>query len=378
MRKLQQILLASILAGSSIAMPIHAFGASSEIAPSAQPAPAGKTIEVCFVLDTTGSMSGLIEGAKQKIWSMANTIIAQNHGATVRFALVPYRDRGDEYITKVFDLTDDLDNVYQNLQSFKADGGGDTPESVNQALADAVAKVAWSKQADVAKLVFLVGDAPPHMDYPDDVKYPVTCQAAVKRGLIINTVQCGDMAETTPIWTQIAKLSEGSYVALAQSGGMVTIDTPMDKEIADLSAKIAALTMSYGTEQQQADVARKNSVATAAPAAVAADRASYNAAGGKAVQGRGDLISDVREKQVKLDDIPKDQLPKELQNLSRDEQQKLIDKQTQERDALSKQVTELSKKRQDFIDAENKRLSGHGDAFDAKVGEIVKKEVGEK
>ena len=257
MRKLQQILLASILAGSPIAMPIHAFGASSEIAPSAQPAPAGKTIEVCFVLDTTGSMSGLIEGAKQKIWSMANTIIAQNHGATVRFALVPYRDRGDEYITKVFDLTDDLDNVYQNLQSFKADGGGDTPESVNQALADAVAKVAWSKQADVAKLVFLVGDAPPHMDYPDDVKYPVTCQAAVKKGLIINTVQCGDMAETTPIWTQIAKLSEGSYVALAQSGGMVTIDTPMDKDIADLSAKIAALTMSYGPEQQQADVAQE-------------------------------------------------------------------------------------------------------------------------
>ena len=337
---------------------------------------AGKTIEVCFVLDTTGSMVGLIEGAKQKIWSIANSIVSTNHDATVRFALVPYRDRGDEYITNVFDLTDDLDKVYQNLQTFKADGGGDTPESVNQALADAVNKVKWSNDAGVSKLLFLVGDAPPHMDYPDDVKFPQTCETAVKKGLIINTVQCGNMPETTPIWQQIAKLSEGSYVALEQSGGMVTIETPMDKDISDLSGKIANLTMSYGPAQQQAEVARKNTVAAAAPASVAADRAYFNAAGGKAVQGRGDLISDLREKQVKLDDVPKDQLPTELQNLPRDEQEKLLAKRTEERDALSQQVAELAKKRQDYIDAENKRLSGHGDAFDAKISEIVQKEVG--
>jgi len=345
------------------------------IAPLPATQPAGKTIEVCFVLDTTGSMSGLIEGAKQKIWSIANSIVATNHGATVRFALVPYRDRGDEYVTKVFDLTDDLDKVYENLQTFKADGGGDTPESVNQALADAVGKIKWSVKPDVAKLIFLVGDAPPHMDYPDDVKYPETCQRAVKKGLIINTVQCGDIAETTPIWQQIAQRSEGSYVSLQQSGGMVTVATPMDDDIAALSGKIATLTMSYGPQEQQAAVSRKNALASSAPASVNADRACFNAAAGKTVQGRGDLISDLREKQVKLEEVPKDQLPQQLQNLSRDEQQKLIDQQTQERDALSKKVAELSKKRQDYIDTENKRLAGHGDAFDAKVSEIVQKEV---
>ena len=183
------------------------------------------------------------------------------------------------------------------------------------------------------------------------------------------------MTETTPVWQRIASLSEGSYVALEQSGGMVTIETPQDKEIADLSGQIAGLTMSYGSQPQQAEVAHKNALASAAPASVAADRAYYNASAGKAVQGRGDLISDLREKQVKLEDLPKEELPKELQNLSRDEQQKLIEKRTQERDELSKRVAELSRKRQDFIDAENKRLSGHGDAFDAKVTEIVQKEV---
>ena len=44
-------------------------------APTTKPAP---VIEVCFVLDTTGSMGGLIKGAKQKIWSIANDIITEN------------------------------------------------------------------------------------------------------------------------------------------------------------------------------------------------------------------------------------------------------------------------------------------------------------
>src|SRR6185437_5014332 len=104
-------------------------------------------------LDTTGSMSGLIEGAKRKIWSIANSIVAANHGATIRFALVPYRDRGDQYVTKVFDLTDDIDAVFANLQTFRAEGGGDEPESVNQALADSVAKISWSASSDVPKIV---------------------------------------------------------------------------------------------------------------------------------------------------------------------------------------------------------------------------------
>ena len=94
----------------------------------------------------------------------------------------------------------------QELQSFTADGGGDDPESVNQALHDAVTGLSWSADRTVLKIIFLVGDYPPHMDYPDDVKYPESCRLAVKKDLIINTVQCGDVPETTPVWQDIARL----------------------------------------------------------------------------------------------------------------------------------------------------------------------------
>ena len=342
-------------------------------------APAGRSIEVCFVLDTTGSMGGLIDGAKRKIWSIANSIVAAEKGAHVRFALVPYRDRGDEYITKVFDLTDDLDDVFSKLQSFQAGGGGDGPESVNQALDDAVSRVKWSPSPDVVKLVFLVGDAPPHMDYSDDVKYPDTCQTAMKKGLIINTVQCGAMGGTREVWEQIAKLGEGSFVALEQSGGMVTIEAPQDREIAELSNKIAALSMPYGSPKQQAEVAAKNGAAAAAPASVAADRASFNATEGRAIQGRGDLVTDLRDKAVNLEDLKKEELPKDIQELPREQQLEKIAKVSAEREELAKKVSDLARQRQAFLDDEAKKQSaGKGDAFDAKVTDLVKQELQRK
>ena len=76
----------------------------------AEPAtPARPEIEVCFVLDTTGSMSGLIEGAKRKIWSIANDIASAKPTPNVKMGLIGYRDRGDKYVTKVYDLTDNID-----------------------------------------------------------------------------------------------------------------------------------------------------------------------------------------------------------------------------------------------------------------------------
>ena len=104
------------------------------------------------MLDTTGSMSGLIEGAKQKIWSIANEITSAKPTPDIRIGLIGYRDRGDEYVTKAFDLTNDIDAVYGHLQAFHAAGGGDTPESVNEALQQAVSNMSWSQDRKVLKV----------------------------------------------------------------------------------------------------------------------------------------------------------------------------------------------------------------------------------
>jgi len=335
-------------------------------------------MEVAFVLDSTGSMGGLIEGAKQKIWSIANSIIAQKPTPEVRIGLVTYRDRGDEYVTKKFDLTSDIDAVFTNLQSFTADGGGDDPESVNEALHVAVTGLDWSADRNVLKIIFLVGDYPPHMDYRDDVKYPESCRVAVKKELIINTVQCGDVPETTTVWQEIARRAEGSYVVLAQSGNMTAMATPLDEEIAKVSAALGGTLVPYGDRERQAEARRKVDKAAAAPASVAADRAAYNlASGGKAIQGTGDLVADYAEGAIDPAKVSTELLPAEMQKMTPVERTRYIAKQKATRDGLNLTLAELAKKRADYISAEQKRIagSGAGDAFDTKVAEIIAAEA---
>ena len=349
----------------------------AKTAPTSQSKP---RIEVCFVLDTTGSMGGLIEGAKQKIWSIANEMISAQPTPELKLGLIGYRDRGDEYVVKSFSLTDDIDAIYGHLREFQAGGGGDAPESVNEALAEAIHKMPWSSDSKVLKIIFLVGDAPPHMDYPNGPKYPDLCREAAKKDLIINTIQCGEMAETKPIWQEIAKLSEGSYVGISQSGNVAVISTPMDKELSRLNERIGATLIPYGDSKLQAEVHAKYAVAASAPVSAMADRLSYNSKTGKAVQGRGELVDALNDKTLKLDEIDQKQLPAELQKLDRSELQKRIAKARDERADLQKQIVEVSKKREAYIQSENKRLAaeGKGDAFDQKVTETLHAQAAKK
>ncbi len=341
---------------------------------AADPMAARPRVEVAFVLDSTGSMSGLIEGAKQKIWSIANDIISRKPTPEVRIGLLTYRDLGDEYVTRLFDLTDDIDTVFANLQSFQADGGGDTPESVNQALREAVTRMSWTKGTVVLKIVFLVGDSPPHMDYVNDVAYPAVCKEAVKRGLIIDTVQCGDNLDTMPIWQEIARLSEGSYVALAQSGNMAMVTTPFDDEISRVSGEISRTVVAYGTGERQEEARAKMANASAAPASVAADRAAYNLkSGGKAIQGSGDLVSDLAQGTVDMAKLKADELPPEMRSLSPAERKSYVKKQQAARDALNAKLSKLVLSRADYLESEARKRAASRieDSFDEKVSQII-------
>ena len=238
------VLSAAVAAVVGFAVPVHA---ADEKAASKKP-----KVEVVFCLDTTGSMGGLIEGAKAKIWAICNQIASGKPTPDLKVGLVAFRDRGDEYITKVFDLSDDLDAIHGHLKTFKAAGGGDIPESVNQALDDAVNKIKWSTDKDTLRIIFLVGDAPPHMDYPDDVKYPVTCKKAAERGIIINTIQCGNDADCTKFWKDICVKAEGAYVQIPQDGGVKqVVTTPFDKRLGEINRELARTTLVFGKADEK-------------------------------------------------------------------------------------------------------------------------------
>ena len=355
--------------------------AAAPSAPPPGPAPAyaepiaAMPIEVCFVLDTTGSMGGLIQGAKVKIWSIANSIIKENPKSPLKIALIPYRDRGDAYITKVIDLTDDLDSMYKELMAFQAQGGGDEPESVNQALQDAVEKVAWGDggKKETIRLIFLVGDSPPHMDYQDDVKYPVSLEKAVRNNIIVDTVQCGNNQRTTPVWQDIARRGEGEFLQISQTGNMVAISAPQDKRLAELSAELAKTVVPYGSAAQQSAVAGKNALNSEPASEASAARVVFNAGGGRgagggqAIGGRGDLVNDMQKDKTLVTSLKPEELPDTLKSMAPEERQAFLDKQIAQRKTVNDEIAKVAAEREAFIKSELEKNAAKGDSFDTQV-----------
>ncbi|NNJ95093.1 MAG: VWA domain-containing protein [Halobacteria archaeon] len=353
------------------------------IDPIIDPAPNERArVDVVFVLDTTGSMSGLIQAAKEKIWSIATTLASAQSAPEIRMGLVAYRDRGDAYVTRVVDLSSDLDSMYATLMDFQAQGGGDGPESVNQALHDAIHKVSWNQQDGTYKVVFLVGDAPPHMDYPNDVKYPVTLRAAKAKGIVVNAIQSGQMSSTTPAWQRIASLGNGNYFQVENSGNAVAIATPYDEKLATLSARLDDTRLYYGNREEKEKQRRKTEAADKLHAASSVEsrarRATFNSSKSGAANflGEGELVDEVTSGRVELSDIDRDELPAPMQTMAPEEQAKVIRETAERRNQLERQITELTRERADYLDKKVKEAGGAKDSLDDKIYRAVQEQAG--
>ena len=335
-------------------------------------------IEVVFVLDTTSSMSGMIQAAKEKIWSIATTMASARQSPDISMGLVAFRDRGDAYVTRVFDLSQDLDSMYASLMDLRAQGGGDGPESVNRALFDAINRISWSSDDSVYKVVFLVGDAPPHMDYANDVSYGTTLAVANDRGIVVNTIQSGHNQATTHFWQDIARIGSGVYFQVADSGNAVAVATPFDKKLSELAVRLEETRLYYGSEAekktQQSKLDATSKLHRELSAAALARRATFNAtpSGKSNFLGAGELVDAITSGRVELDDIDKDDLPASLQALAPEAAMTVISQQARRRDALKKEIAKLSETRSSYIRQKVDALGGAADSLDEKIYRAVK------
>jgi hypothetical protein len=295
--------------------------------------------------------------------------------------LVAYRDRQDAYVTRVVDLSSDLDSVYATLMDFRAQGGGDGPESVNQALYDAVNGLSWSQDPQTYRVVFLVGDAPPHMDYQDDVKWPQTLKLARAQSIRINAVQCGQNAATTAAWQKIAGLGQGSYFQVGQAGSAVAIATPYDERLAKLSAELDATRLYYGSAADKARQERKlqasDRLRADASVTSRARRAAFNASesGKTNLLGDKELVDAVASGRVDLGSIAREELPAPMQAMPAAEQKALIEQSAKRRAALTTEVQELAQRRAGYLQEKVKERGGAKDSLDDKIYRAVRKQA---
>jgi len=347
-----------------------------------------QAMEMVFVLDTTGSMGGLLTGAKERIWGIVNEVMQTSSLSSVKVGLVAYRDRGDQYVTQVLPLTDDLDKVYSTLMEYEAAGGGDEPENVRRALADGVARAGWSQPAPGhAQILFLVGDAPPH-DYADEPDTLTTADRAVKQGIIVNTIQCGSSATTEQAWEAIARRGQGQYFLIPQNGGVQRISTPYDNELSELGGRLGGTYLAYGggagkdgedfraAQKQMAESVEYSVLRGSAPSA-AAERSVNKALNSKAYIG--DLLQDIENGSTKLESVKTEDLPSELQKLSVEERTKYIEKRLAQRAEIRNQIMALSRQRAEYIAADQKkRKGGAQNGFDVAVSAALRQQLAKK
>jgi Mg-chelatase subunit ChlD len=180
-------------------------------------------IDLAFCIDTTGSMAGEINNVKAKTKEIVAKLAGGKPAPIVRVGLVAYRDRGDQYVTKVFQFSEDIDKVVKDISSLEANGGGDTPESVNEAVHVAVNDLHWDGGKSTLKMLFLIGDAGPH-EYAHDYNWRDEAKTAISHGIQINTVGCHGIEGTgaVDVFTQIAKLTDGKYEPLSYHSEIAT------------------------------------------------------------------------------------------------------------------------------------------------------------
>jgi len=177
-----------------------------------------EVVDIAFLLDTTGSMADEIARIQTTLKSIVDKVSDADQNIQIRLGLVVYRDRGDEYITETYDFVTDVDEFQSVIDDVQAGGGADYEESVNEGLHVAVSQLDWS-QGEAIRMLFLIADAPPHLDYEQDFEYLAETVLALRRGIKIYPVAASGLDEKGEfIFRQMSLMTMSKFVFISYDG----------------------------------------------------------------------------------------------------------------------------------------------------------------
>ena len=331
-------------------------------------------VDLAICLDTSGSMSGLIQSAKQKLWAVVSELATAKPKPVLRVALYHYGNSRlnseDGWVKQLCPLTADLDTVYEKLFPLTTSGG---TEYVARVMRAATTQLKWDKSKDTLRIIFVAGNEPATQDRVHKLRD--TCKAAATAGIIVNTIHCGPEATGRKTgWADAAAWADGQYAAIDHDRGTVVVNTPHDKKLAELSAKINTTYIGYGKGGMDGLARQKKQDANASSlnAPAAAQRASAKS-GGLYNNAGWDLVDASKGKDFDITKVKNEDLPEPMRKMSNDEKKAHIAKQAADRAAIQKEVMELSRKRDAFVKAEMARKGLDEKAsFDAALRKMVR------
>jgi hypothetical protein len=342
--------------------------------------PKTNTVQLAILLDTSNSMDGLIEQTKTQLWKIVNEMARANKkGESINLyvALYEYGNDGlsptEGFVRLVTPLTNDLDKISEELFKLKTNGGS---EYCGTVISEAIKDLKWTKGSDDYKVIFIAGNEPFNQG---DKDYKEACKSAISKGIIINTIYCGSYDEgLNSFWKDGADLADGKYINIDSDQQIVHIETPFDDELVQLGQKINETYIAFGYEGNELKQRQKeqDDNASSLSPSVMVER-SVTKGSGQYNNSTWDLVDAKKDGSLDLTKIPKDQLPKEMQSMTLDEQKKYIDDKAKEREKYQSRINELDKQRRDYI-AKKVSENKEENTLDAAMLKMIREQASKK
>jgi hypothetical protein len=361
-----------------------AMGKGIPPAPAALPStplkPGDRAVELAICLDTSGSMEGLINAARIKLWEIVNDLALAKPTPRLRVALITYGNDGHNpengWVNIDIPFTEDLDMVSKQLFALTTNGG---TELVARALKTAGERLEWSASDDTLKLIVVAGNE--SADQDTVFSFRDVCKADIGKGIMVNSIYCGNLADDiAPGWKEVATLADGHFAAIDQNNGTVTVSTPFDNDLVTLSAAINTTYIGYGSIAREAAANQKLQDFNAASlgAAVAAERCGTKG-GAMYKNEQWDLVDACKQTNFKIEDVKTDDLPDNMKTMTLEQKKAYVAEMTAKRADMQKQIADVNAKRQAYVEAEMKKMATANDqSFDAAIRKAIREQAQSK
>ncbi|HNV28156.1 MAG TPA: vWA domain-containing protein [Cyclobacteriaceae bacterium] len=340
-----------------------------------------QSIMIALLLDTSNSMDGLIDQAKSQLWKIVNELAAAKCGdgsrPRIKIALYEYGNDGlpssEGYIRQVSGLTNDLDLISEKLFALSTNGGN---EFCGHVIQTSLNQLGWSTSAADLKMIFIAGNEP---FTQGSVSYRLACSVAKEKGVVVNTIYCGEFDEgLNTNWKDGADRTGGSYMSIEQNRKTVFIATPYDSKIAECNDRLNKTYLYYGTsgrEKKEAQAAQDKNAESYGQAnkverAVSKSTHAYQ-------NSSWDLVDAAKDDESVITTAPAQQLPEEMQGMSAGERKVYVAKKADERKAVQNEILELNKKRQQYL-AAHQPAEDEGSMLDVTMIKAIREKAKDK
>lgn len=312
---------------------------------------------MAILLDTSGSMQGLIEQAKSRLWNIVNTLTTLKYNGEapdIEIALYEYgsykRYDGD-YIRRITPLTADLDLISKELFALTTNG---SEEYCGTVIQRAVNELEWGNSKADMKLIYIAGN---EEFTQGNISYKTAIANALKKDIFVNTIHCGsEDVGIGDFWQDAALRGNGKFFNIDANATVRAIKTPFDPQIILCNEKLNDTYIGYGIvgkERKMNQTVQDRNAGSISSAnyterAVSKSKAVYK-------NTSWDLVDKVKEDKDALSRIKKEELPEELRNKSSEELKTFIKQKEEERTLIQKEINELAVKRQIYIDEQLKK-----------------------